>query len=130
MSQKAWLVQVPSDSPMPFVQLMDWFDQCAKAGWLCGVNYTFYSNTPPPQFQINKGFTIAFTTEGVTCLDTFPIDLMFSLNRLDYLTNPFWHDQSVFEKWTKENAKFFQDPNEIMAFIKTLEKARLNGKSN
>jgi len=128
MSQKSWLVQVPSDSPMPFVQLMDWFEQCAKAGWLCGVNYTFYSNTPPPQFQINKGFTIAFTTEGVTCLDTFPIDLMFSLQRLDYLTNPFWHDQVVFEKWCNDNAKFFQDPNEIMVFIKTLEKARLNGK--
>ena len=127
MSKQAWLVQVPSDSPIPFVQLMDWFEQCAKAGWLEGVNYTFYSNIPPPQFQINKGFTIAFTTEGVTCLDTFPIDLMFALNRLDRMTNPFWHDQSVFEKWTKENAKFFQDPNEIMTFIKTLEKARLNG---
>ena len=129
MSSKAWLVQVPSDSPMPFVQIMDWFDQCAKAQWLLGVNYTFYSNTPPPEFQMNKAFTIAFTTEGITCMDTFPMDLVFHLQRLDNLMNPFWHDQVVFEDWTKKNAKFFNDPNEMMAFIKTLEKAKLNGKA-
>lgn len=127
MSSKAWLVQVPSDSPMPFVQLMDWFEQTAKAQFLTGVNYIFWSDAPPPEFQMKKAFTIAFTTEGVTCMDTFPMDLTFHLQRLENCMNPFWHDEAIFKKWYEKNAKGFADPNEVMAFIKVIEKAKLNG---
>lgn len=129
MSQKAWMVQVPSDSPMPFVQLMDWFDQCAKNQFLLGINYVFYSNIPPPQMQMTKAFTIAFTTEGDLLMDTFPMDLVFHLHRLDSMTNPFWLDEDIFDKWMSKNAKGFQDPNEIMAFIQTIELAKKNGQS-
>ena len=128
MSAKAWLVQVPADSPIPFVQLMDWFEQTAKAQFLAGVNYMFYSAVPPPEFQMKQAFTIAFTTEGVLLMDTFPIDLTYHLHRLENLTNPFWHDEKVFEKWREKNAKFFQDPNEVMSWIKILEAAKQNGK--
>lgn len=130
MSRKAWLVQVPSDSPMPFVQLMDWFDQTAKNGFLAGVNYTFYSNNPPPEFQMKKAFMVAFTTEGVLLMDTFPMDLIYNLQRLDNLTNPFWHDENVFDEWYSKNAKGFQDPNEILSFIKILEQAKNNAANN
>ena len=127
MSQKAWLCQVPMDSPFPFIQLMDWFDQTAKNGFLAGVNYTFYSNIPPPQFQMKKALMVAFTTEGVLLMDTFPMDLSFGLQRLENLTNPFWHDEKVFDEWLSKNGKSFQDPNEILSFIKILEQAKKNG---
>jgi hypothetical protein len=128
MSAKAWLVQIPSDSPMPFVQLMDWFEQTAKAQFLAGVNYMFYSALPPPEFQMKQAFTIAFTTEGVLLMDTFPIDLTYHLHRLENLMNPFWHDESIFKKWYEKNAKGFADPNEVMSWIKVLEASKQNGK--
>ena len=127
MSAKAWLVQVPSDSPMPFVQLMDWFEQTAKAQFLAGVNYIFWSDAPPPEIQMKKAFTIAFTTEGVMLMDSFPMDLTYHLHRLENLVNPFWHDEKVFKKWYEKNAKGFADPAEVLSWIKILEKAKLNG---
>ena len=130
MSAKAWLVQVPSDAPLPFVQLMDWFEQTAKAQFLAGVNYIFWSDNPPPELnqQMKKSFTIAFTTEGITLMNTFPIDLAHHLYRLDNLMNPFWHDEKVFKRWYEKKAKGFSEPDEMFSWIKVLEKARLNGK--
>ena len=131
MSQKAWLLQVPADSPMPMVQFLDWAEQAAKSegGYFLGVNYVFWSDNPPPELsqQMKKSFTIAFTTEGVGVINSFPQDLSFHLKRLDNCMNPFWHDEKVFDEWLSKNGKSFQDPNEILSFIKILEQAKKNG---